>query len=75
MFLSHLTINISYRYTTEARVTWFKADRRDPEWSFYDVTKASMAAYAVKPASFDFVLTLVILGYLGIVYIFLQVCI
>ncbi|XP_045114699.1 nicalin-like [Portunus trituberculatus] len=60
------------RYTNEARVTYLKADKRDPEWVFYDVTKASMAAYAVKPAAFDFLLTLGILAYLGVIYVFLQ---
>lgn len=60
------------RYTNEARVTYLKADKRDPEWVFYDVTKATMAAYAVKPAAFDFLLTLGILAYLGVIYVFLQ---
>lgn len=32
-----------------------------------------MAAYAVKPAAFDFLLTLGILAYLGLIYVFLQV--
>lgn len=61
------------RYTNEARITYLKADKRDPEWVFYDVTRASMAAYAVKPAAFDFLLTLGILAYLGVIYVFLQV--
>lgn len=61
------------RYTNEARVTFLKADKRDPEWAFYDVSRANMAAYAVKPAAFDFLLTLAILGYLGVIYLFLQV--
>lgn len=60
------------RYTNEARVTFLKADKRDPEWAFYDVSRATMAAYAVKPAAFDFLLTLAILGYLGVIYLFLQ---
>ncbi|XP_063609574.1 BOS complex subunit NCLN-like [Penaeus indicus] len=60
------------RYTNEARVTYVKADKRDPEWAFYDVTKTTMAAYAVKPAAFDFLLTLAILSYLGVIYVFLQ---
>ncbi|XP_064078098.1 BOS complex subunit ncln-like [Macrobrachium nipponense] len=60
------------RYTSEARVTYVKADKRDPEWAFYDVTRSVMAAYAVKPAAFDFLLTLAILSYLGVIYMFLQ---
>ncbi|XP_042230129.1 nicalin-like isoform X2 [Homarus americanus] len=60
------------RYTNEARVTFLKADKRDPEWAFYDVTRATMAAYAVKPAAFDFLLTMAILAYLGVIYVFLQ---
>ncbi|KAK4322279.1 hypothetical protein Pmani_006977 [Petrolisthes manimaculis] len=60
------------RYTSEAKVTHFKADKRDPEWAFYDVTHATMAAYAVKPAAFDFLLTLGIVLYLGLIYVFLQ---
>ncbi|KAG0728028.1 Nicalin [Chionoecetes opilio] len=60
------------RYTNEARVTYLKADKRDPEWVFYDVTQATMAAYAVKPAAFDFLLTMGILAYLGVIYVFLQ---
>lgn len=64
---------ICCRYTSEARVTHFKADKRDPEWAFYDVTHATMAAYAVKPAAFDFLLTLGIVVYLSLIYAFLQV--
>lgn len=60
------------RYTNEARVTFLKADKRDPEWAFYDITRATMAAYAVKPAAFDFLLTMAILAYLGVIYVFLQ---
>lgn len=60
------------RYTNEARITFLKADKRDPEWAFYDVTRATMAAYAVKPAAFDFLLTMAILAYLGVIYVFLQ---
>lgn len=66
-------IIICCRYTSEARVTHFKADKRDPEWAFYDVTHATMAAYAVKPAAFDFLLTLGIVVYLSLIYAFLQV--
>ncbi|KAK7081998.1 hypothetical protein SK128_007587 [Halocaridina rubra] len=60
------------RYTNEAHINYFKADKRDPEWAFYDVTRAVMATYAVKPAAFDFFLTIAILGYLGIIYMLLQ---
>ena len=54
-------------------MTFVKADKRDPEWAFYDVTQSLMAAYAVKPAAFDFLLTMAILSYLGLIYVFLQV--
>ncbi|XP_076069366.1 BOS complex subunit NCLN [Oratosquilla oratoria] len=60
------------RFTSEAKVTHIRADKRDPEWAFYDVTKAVMSAYSVKPAAFDFVLTLAIIAYLGVIYAFLQ---
>lgn len=71
--LNNVFLNEFHRYTNEARVTYVKADKRDPEWAFYDVTKTTMAAYAVKPAAFDFLLTLAILSYLGVIYVFLQV--
>lgn len=56
----------------EPTVQWVKADKRDPDWVFYDVTTASMAAYAVKPAAFDFALTCAIISYLAAIYTFLQ---
>ncbi|KAB7501477.1 Nicalin-1 [Armadillidium nasatum] len=70
-FISSLHQILS-RYASEVKTALNKADRRDPEWVFYDNWRSSMTAYAVKPASFDFVLTLVIAAYLSVVYLFLQ---
>ncbi len=47
-------------------------DKRDPEFAFYDTHSATVSAYRVKPAVFDLLLTLVIGGYLGLVYLVLS---
>jgi len=60
------------RFMSESSVSWVKADKRDPEWVFYDITSATMSAYSVKPAAFDFLLTMAIISYLSVIYIFLQ---
>lgn len=46
-----------------------KADRRDPEFVFYDRPDTTMFAYRVKPAVFDLFLALGIASYLGLFYL------
>merc|ERR1712071_486807 len=38
------------RYLSDVKVTHMTADKRDPEFRFYDQTKSVMTAYSVKPA-------------------------
>nr|CAG4643793.1 EOG090X02MW [Lepidurus arcticus] len=56
------------RYTKEVKVTYLTPDKREPDFVFYDMTKATMFAYSIKPAVFDLVLTVLIIGYLGAFY-------
>lgn len=49
-----------------------KADKRDPEFVFYDQLKQVMNAYRVKPAIFDLLLALCIGAYLGVAYAAVQ---
>lgn len=57
------------RYLKDVRKTTFKADKRDPEFVFYDGTDYTMSAYNVKPAVFDLFLAVGIMAYLAIVYV------
>lgn len=57
------------RYLGEVKVTLHTPDKRDPEFVFYDVTKATLNVYSVKPAVFDLFLTIAIVLYLGVVYL------
>lgn len=56
------------RYLKDVRRTTLKADKRDPEFMFYDGAKYQMSAYNVKPAIFDLFLAMGIVGYLSVVY-------
>lgn len=49
-----------------------KADKRDPEFVFYDQLQTTMYAYRVKPAIFDLFLAAGIASYLGLFYLALQ---
>ncbi|KAG8228412.1 hypothetical protein J437_LFUL003885 [Ladona fulva] len=60
------------RYTKEVKVSYLSPDKRDPEFVFYDITKAIVNVYSVKPAVFDLFLTIAILGYLAAIYAFIQ---
>ncbi|XP_033207085.1 nicalin [Belonocnema kinseyi] len=60
---------IMMRYLGDVKVTHHSPDKRDPEFVFYDVTKATLNVYSVKPAVFDLFLTIAIVLYLGIVYL------
>ncbi|XP_025835580.1 nicalin-1-like [Agrilus planipennis] len=57
------------RFLREIKVSTVQPDKRDPDFTFYDVTKGMMNIYSVKPAVFDLVLTIVIVLYLSIVYL------
>nr|CAG4650810.1 EOG090X02MW [Simocephalus serrulatus] len=60
------------RYLSEVKVSHMTADKRDPEFGFYDQTKGTMTAYSVKPAVFDLFLTAMIVAYLTAVYFGVQ---
>ncbi|XP_047660694.1 BOS complex subunit ncln isoform X3 [Tachysurus vachellii] len=60
------------RYLKDVKRHFIKADKRDPEFVFYDQLKQTMNAYRVKPAIFDLLLALCIAAYLGIVYLAVQ---
>lgn len=60
------------RYLKDVKRTTFKADKRDPEFQFYDGATYTMSAYNVKPAIFDLFLAVAIVGYLAVVYLAVQ---
>ncbi|KAL7867049.1 hypothetical protein AOLI_G00148630 [Acnodon oligacanthus] len=60
------------RYLKDVRRHFVRADKRDPEFVFYDQLKQTMNAYRVKPAIFDLLLALCIAAYLGVVYLAVQ---
>ncbi|XP_071104679.1 BOS complex subunit ncln-like [Haliotis cracherodii] len=60
------------RYLKDVKKTHVKADKRDPEFLFYNGAVYSMNAYNVKPAVFDLFLAGAIGSYLAVVYIFAQ---
>lgn len=60
------------RYLKDVKLHHVKADKRDPEFVFYDQLKQVMNAYRVKPAIFDLLLALCIAAYLGVAYIAVQ---
>lgn len=60
------------RYLKDSKTVTIKADKREPEYVFYDGLKFNMYAYNVKPAVFDLFLAAAIAGYLGIIYLFVQ---
>ncbi|XP_039276240.1 nicalin-like [Nilaparvata lugens] len=64
--------DIMSRYLKDVKVTYQVADKRDPEFVFYDVSKSTVNVYSVKPAVFDLFLTFAIAIYLGVVYLFVQ---
>ncbi|KOX71148.1 Nicalin-1 [Melipona quadrifasciata] len=57
------------RYLGDVKVTLHSPDKQDPEFVFYDVTKAMLNVYSVKPAVFDLFLTIAIIIYLGVIYV------
>ncbi|KAI4877653.1 hypothetical protein NFI96_021331 [Prochilodus magdalenae] len=60
------------RYLKDVKRHFVKADKRDPEFVFYDQLKQTMNAYRVKPAIFDLLLALCIAAYLGVIYLAVQ---
>lgn len=70
-FLNTLEYYLS-RYLKDVRQHHVKADKRDPEFVFYDQLKQVMNAYRVKPAIFDLLLALCIGAYLGVAYFAVQ---
>ncbi|XP_073449858.1 BOS complex subunit NCLN [Aquarana catesbeiana] len=60
------------RYLKDVKLYHVKADKRDPEFVFYDQLKQTMNAYRVKPAIFDLLLALCIAAYLGLSYFAVQ---
>lgn len=60
------------RHLKDVRRHYVKADKRDPEFVFYDQLKQTMNAYRVKPAIFDLLLAVCIAAYLGVMYLAIQ---
>ncbi|KAK2835517.1 hypothetical protein Q5P01_016001 [Channa striata] len=60
------------RYLKDVKRHYVKADKRDPEFVFYDQLKQTMNAYRVKPAIFDLLLAVCIAAYLGAMYLAIQ---
>ncbi|XP_040273426.1 nicalin isoform X1 [Bufo bufo] len=60
------------RYLKDVKLYHVKADKRDPEYVFYDQLKQTMNAYRVKPAIFDLLLAMCIAAYLGLAYLAVQ---
>uniref|UniRef100_A0A8C2PVF8 BOS complex subunit NCLN n=1 Tax=Cyprinus carpio TaxID=7962 RepID=A0A8C2PVF8_CYPCA len=60
-------------YLKDVKRHLVRADKRDPEFVFYDQLKQTMNAYRVKPAIFDLLLAFCIAAYLGVLYLAIQV--
>uniref|UniRef100_A0A3Q3BIL6 BOS complex subunit NCLN n=1 Tax=Kryptolebias marmoratus TaxID=37003 RepID=A0A3Q3BIL6_KRYMA len=71
-FVSTLEYHLG-RYLKDVKRHYVKADKRDPEFVFYDQLKQTMNAYRVKPAIFDLLLAVCIAAYLGMMYLAIQV--
>jgi len=67
-FLSGLEQSFS-KFVKDVKRFSSKADRRDPEFVFYDKPDTTMFAYRVKPAIFDLFLAVGIATYLGLFYL------
>lgn len=57
------------RHLKDVRRISTRADKKDPEFVFYDVFESKMHVYSVKPALFDLFLAVGIAVYLGAVYL------
>eukprot|EP00118_Oscarella_pearsei_P004466 m.19155 g.19155 ORF g.19155 m.19155 type:complete len:538 (+) comp27802_c0_seq1:57-1670(+) len=56
------------KHLKEVKRHFVKADKKDPEFVFYDVLETKIYMYSVKPALFDLFLTAGIAGYLVLVF-------
>ncbi|RWS07274.1 hypothetical protein B4U79_15267 [Dinothrombium tinctorium] len=61
------------KYVKEVNIYHYKPDKREPEIVFYEPTIAKMNAYNIKPAVFDLFLSVTIVTYFGLLYLFLIV--
>ncbi|XP_033101240.1 nicalin-1-like [Anneissia japonica] len=59
-------------FNNEVSKITIKADKREPEFIYYDGMTMKMNAYNVKPAVFDLFLAAAIACYIGIVYFIIQ---
>jgi len=59
-------------YLKDVKRLTARADKKDPDYIFYNVFEANMSVYSVKPALFDLFLAAGIAAYLGVVYLLLQ---
>nr|CAG4640699.1 EOG090X02MW [Eulimnadia texana] len=60
------------RFLKDVKVTHLVADKRDPEFVFYDQMETTVSAFSVKPAVFDLCLTVLIVAYLAVLYFSVQ---
>eukprot|EP00794_Sanderia_malayensis_P009824 gene9824-10832_t len=60
------------KYLKEVKRITAKADKKDPEFVFYDSFEAKMSVFSVKPALFDLFLAVGIASYLGLVYLSIE---
>ncbi|XP_063830521.1 BOS complex subunit ncln isoform X1 [Ostrinia nubilalis] len=56
----------------DVSVSVHAVDKREPEYTLYSPTSATLYVYSVKPAVFDLILTLAIIAYLSVVYFAIQ---
>ncbi|XP_053200370.1 nicalin-1-like [Panonychus citri] len=59
------------RFSKDTRYQHFRMDRKEPEIVFYEPTQLATNIYNIKPAIFDLFLSLGIVSYLLILYLFL----
>lgn len=60
------------RHLKDVKRITIKADKREPDYVFYDGLKFELHAYSVKPAVFDLFLAAGIAGYIGLIYLAVQ---
>lgn len=60
------------KYLKDVQKFVTRADKKDPEFVFYDAYESKMNVYSVKPALFDLFLALGIAAYLGVIYLLVE---
>ncbi|CAH1114348.1 unnamed protein product [Psylliodes chrysocephalus] len=60
------------KYLRDVRVTNAVPDKRDPDFQFYQIASGTVNVYSVKPAIFDLVVTIGIILYLLVIYLFID---